>query len=77
MDWFDCAVLSVMIFALINLIVIFTEIKQKKRIEAESFIEQGYSITVNGEKIMQLPESLTGYRVHYNHDDQVIVMVTS
>lgn len=44
--------------------------------EASKYItESGYRITVNGEKITQLPDDLTSYDVQYNHDDKIVVLI--
>lgn len=44
--------------------------------EASKYVtESSYRITVNGEKITQLPDDLTNYDVEFNHDDKIIVLI--
>lgn len=42
--------------------------------EAEGYVNSGYEIVLNGNKITQLPDSLKGYTVNYNHEDGIIVL---
>lgn len=79
-DWSDGAMLlgfATMVFAMINIYVVLEASALKKYTEAQQYVDQGYAIMINGEKITQLPDSLMAYGVNYNHEDQVIVITTA
>lgn len=43
--------------------------------EAQSYVTEGYAITVNGQIISQLPESLDAYDINYDHESKTVVLI--